>query len=733
MRLSASETQKKSAVAESPEFLRLAERKLTSPRVRDLLQSIMDICSNTLKPCVAHAVQEFEQQLLKLSERSQSNDQQLRCAATLQEVKRTSDAIPHRFMLAIENGLARMGEQTPALSSTVSTPHLALLVEDNGEVLKSSTLHELGYRFAVLVGIPVLDADTLPVGPTSISEALRYGVNCLDISPNHRAMLFRIFDRLASNQAQAFYQKLNNYLIDQGILRHLQLTVPGSTQPAEVPAANSSFSASSAQSDKAALSIFYNLLAKRRIALGVSLPTNNSEDYLASEEELQLVLSTLQVKPIVPMVLGGRMVPRTVTHLKQDILNQLRPFATANHPPRLREEDSNLIDLTGMLFDSLAKHIHSNGSGNGHIELLLVKLQIPILRIALRDTSFFLHCAHPARHLLNLIAEAGKYWLGNNEETDYSLLEKLQIVVDKLNNEFNGNITLFEELASDLARHLATLLRKAEISERRHVDAAKGKEKLDMARIHARNAIIDRLKTSSSSLLSTLLEHAWTDVLALTLLRHGENSEEYSRRLKVMDWLLTQDAARKNDKPLAPSALWLQEELEIGLTQIGYHSQDIQSLMDKLLVPVDPSELDEESPTSQTELTIVLKSQARLGEDNPETRAFFDSSSKSSGMPLTEVEQKMRDHLKNLPFGTWFEFVLSNQSDTVRRKLAWFSHLTGQCLFVNLRGVRMEGCTMDTLAREVAKGRALIVVEPERKSLVDHAWSAVSDGLKEFD
>ena len=89
----------------------------------------------------------------------------------------------------------------------------------------------------------------------------------------------------------------------------------------------------------------------------------------------------------------------------------------------------------------------------------------------------------------------------------------------------------------------------------------------------------------------------------------------------------------------------------------------------------------------------------------------------------------MIERLKTLPFGSWFEFKTNQQGDTVRRKLAWFSTVTGRCLFVNQRGVRTDEKSLEQLARDVITGQAGIV-EEEKETLVDRAWKAIVSSLK---
>ena len=75
--------------------------------------------------------------------------------------------------------------------------------------------------------------------------------------------------------------------------------------------------------------------------------------------------------------------------------------------------------------------------------------------------------------------------------------------------------------------------------------------------------------------------------------------------------------------------------------------------------------------------------------------------------------------------------MLNQQGDTVRRKLSWFSTLTGRCLFVNQRGARTEERSMQQLARDLVRKQVRIVSE-ERESLIDRAWHAIVGTLRNF-
>jgi len=75
--------------------------------------------------------------------------------------------------------------------------------------------------------------------------------------------------------------------------------------------------------------------------------------------------------------------------------------------------------------------------------------------------------------------------------------------------------------------------------------------------------------------------------------------------------------------------------------------------------------------------------------------------------------------------------VTNQQGDVVRRRLSWYSSVTGNALFVNQRGQRVAEQTLDGLARLLAHGQARIVTA-ERASLVDRAWQATLNALRSF-
>lgn len=642
------------------------------------------------------------------------------------------------------------------------------------EVRHTLPLYELGYRFGVLAARPAFDAETLPLGPGRITSALRYAVAALDLPLEHRILFYQTFDRFAMNGLGALYVAANAYLAEQRILKHLQLQTlnknrqpaPAETRPppregsyvpqrtraaaptddevggfglamfevaSSTPRAPSTSPRREARdpphqrmvtSSPPELGEFTALrgqLAARRRVQGVVPSPKGADAFEPGARELQAALGVLQVRSPPTIMLGGKVVQRTIAQLRQDLMNQLRHATPAGQTPRLADEDYDTVELVGLLFEQLMAATRPNGRSQS----MMTRLQVPILRVALRDKRFFAGPDHPARHLLNSVADAGTRWLDDGAEGDPVLLERMQRAIDRINSEYDTDVRVFDQVNDELMTYVQTLARKAEVAERRLVEACRGREKLALARDTAGRAITIRLATAKPGrLLRTLLEQAWTDVLALTVLRQGEKSETYRRQLAVADQLVAAGGAMHTmrDNPLAGS--W-REEIENGLTQVGYHADEVQAVVDRLFAS-EPA-ADDDHSISQTDLAMRLKSKMRLGE-TAEEAPQRTAPQRPLPLALNAEETQTLERLKSMAFGTWFDVRGSNE-EYARVRLSWFSPLSGRCLLTSQRGGRVDERGLDQVARDVVGGRLRIDSGGERDGLLDRCWTVVVEAL----
>jgi hypothetical protein len=775
----------------------------TLPRkVRHILQGFYELAADAFERELTAMLNEFEQQSFQNAEQARSNSIQVRWLETLRTVRRTRPDVVPRFLAGVEAQLASIRDPAPTKDEEAAQLRVAntLSLIESSEMDEATTLAEigsriemrhslpiylLGQRFGVLAGRPAFDAEQLPIGPPMLCKLLKAAAASLEISADHRVLLYRLFEKQMLLEYGRLLEAVNGLLIKNGILPGLQYMPfrspsagsarqaqpnadaankpepeaeaekPGTEQkpaapkpfappapfrssygggdveaplpwllPGETPNVTSPGPSAAVGSSLPEFGQIRDLLASRRTTMsrlsgspGGPAPGPSGPVHQPVQQEVQHALSLLQPSTATSVNMGGRIVPRTVGHLKQDLLAQLKRAAPPGETPVLAEEDNDTFDLVGMLFDELVKDVRPSSQAS----TLLTKLQVPLLRVALSDKRFFNDHHHPARQMLNAVAETGAYWLGD-DDADGALVGKMQGLVDRTLRDFDGDMSLFEALLKDLSSHLQTIARKAEVAERRHVEAARGKERLSQARDRAADAV--KAITEGSELpvfTRTLLNQAWTDVMALTSLRSGEESDAWKKQLDTAQKLvgLAKPGAAAANEAEAPA---LQKEVADSLRQVGYHEAESEAIAKRLITPAAEAATDDAA--SRTELLMRMKSANRLG--------TTEKPPKPKPEQLTPDVMARVAQIKTLAFGTWFEFVTNAQGDRVRRRLSWFSPVSGTAMFVNHRGQKIGEQSIEHLAIQMANGQARLVEEEAKVSLLDRAWNAVVKSLSGF-
>ena len=399
----------------------------------------------------------------------------------------------------------------------------------------------------------------------------------------------------------------------------------------------------------------------------------------------------------------------TLMDVRQMLLAQARQ--RHGHDATLSQRDNDTFELLHLLYGQLEGEIRADAPAAA----LIRRLQLPLLRVALQDQAFFVQATHPARELLNTVAETAANWL-DQEDLDPQLLAPLQQAVSHVVDEFDGDNAVFEASNEKLQSHLQAQVRKAEMLERRHIEAARGREKLEVAKRHS-TAMLEKLIGDQRipKFSRALLNQAWADVLTLTLLRQGEDSGEWRAQLEATRGII--EACARGEEASDPK---LAAHVEAALSQVGYHADEAGIIAARLT----SSRNEEDDPASRTELAMKLKARTRLGEDTERAK-------RPTLPPRTPEEQARYEQLRVMPFGTWIEFTTNQQGDVVRRRMSWFSPVTDNALFVNQRGQRMGEHSLDSLARMIVAGQARIVTA-ERGRLVDRAWQATLRTLRSF-
>lgn len=760
---------------------RLADLSKVPLRVRKLIETACLLCDHWAEPTLRLCLDRFDKRLYEYAEQSRNHLEQQRCFDSRHIVRQSRAAFIQSFNSKLRESFERMGEEEDDKAARLlSLQSLTLLdrteheltaaldkLAARSEAQNGPILSELSYRLAVLVAAPPLEGKQLPVGPQNMARILRSASDPMNLPIEHRLLLLQEFDSSVSRTMISLYEGINAKLLADGILPQLRAftfakvshgPAHNSSQGAAAsPAATPASGAERSNEPIAVLETLRDLLSRQRTSASGSMHAGGGRP--ATPEELQTALSALQ-QHLVQVTDRTSRELRSAQKLQEELLYQLNLGLPPGAPrTQLTAEQGDTVELVAMLFEQLAQQLHQGP----HAHALLSNLQLPLLRLAVTDRDFFNQQEHPARQLLGRLAETLDTWLeGQNGETDHQLLAKLGHLVERAQQE-PPSAGLYTSLLADIEHHLMQLVRKSQAAERRHVEAMQGRERLEQARRRADELMAERFAIAEPrGLLRTLLERAWTDVLALTLLRHDEHSEAFLHQLRITDQLLGQFPV--ND-PLA-----LRQEVEIGLQQIGMHMDEAVQVAQRLIsteaqpapvVPLpdtptvqlvvaaepgieekpaqalpeaplaapkpQPAPTRTVDPPSATDLAIRLKQRQRLGEHRAQETA--QPTQAAVVPPLGLREARIHNHLRQLPFGTWFEFTDPASGKATQQKLAWFSPISGNSLFVNRRGQRNDVMNLQELARAIAEGRVR-EMPPQEENLLDRAWHALTNNLR---
>ena len=698
-------------------------------RTQRLLGELRVLCGNWLHEPLRRCLDHFDMRLHRQSEQTSSHLDQQHYQTTRQHLFIERKTFDERFIASIDQAFDQLG--MPAKKSTAAVPQmltLSLLDQSEHELAAAldqlvsrsearggSQLIELGYRLAALIGAPPLESDALPIGPQAMAKAFREASRTLGLPSVHELLLLQSLESSLIEGLTPLYELINAHLLADGILPRLRpFALPRASARRE--RTKEEKPARFAPSIAAADTRTPSTTPDRRPEPSGQPQAHRGENPSAqgasiTGEELQVALAALQ-EHLFQVDERTRFDLNRPDRLRQELLIQLnvgRPAQAAR--VSLSAAQDNTVELIMRLFGQIAQQLPQSSD----VQSLLCDLQLPMLRVALMDHGFFEQHEHPARKVLGKIAEIARDWLDDTSGViDRGLRLELSRLIERAGRE-PPSAALYLSLLNDLEQYLAELEHRTQLAERRQVDAMQGLERLEQARYRSAELLAQRFAKSSQQRLLAQLDHAWSDVLALTLLRHGEHSQIFGTRLAIADQLLGCLPIGNRSK--------LQDEVEAGLRQIGMQDSEVAQAAWRM-IDANQKEGAGDSSGIGDSGTRSRRQENPVRENADITGAVAGTAGAAEVAPSAEV-LRIHRHLRTLAMGTWFEFDDPSGGPHSRRRLVWYSALTGHSLFVTRNGQRAEELGELRLAHEIACGRAREMAS-DHEDVLDHAWRAVT-------
>ena len=640
-----------------------------------------------------------------------------------------------------------------------------------------SIIGQLNYRMGIVAGVDDLGETTNPLGPPHVAYAFRHALQICDISTRIKVLLFKMYEREMANGLAALYNEVNRVLVEAGIAPEIKPTYARTPQMARGPVAvrdpamnppegdaaggydvaatapqgyapQSGTAAGYAQqgyssvpgggayvpapetaAERSIFASLHQLLSGYRsiqdrvagappVAPMPGQPALEAMPHLSANEVLS-VLNLMQNEMPADLRAAVDDPETSITqHLKRALLSGAAQLGV-NPDSRIATVDEDSIDLVGMLFDVLL----DERDFNQYSRQLISRLIVPFVKVAMLDRRMFLQKTHPARRLLNSLAEAVEGNSGSAPQ-ERELMVRAEHTIDQLVAEFNEDIAIFETLEQEFREFIEQHRRRAALAEKRAAEAQRGKERLEQARIDSLESLrglLDRHPDLPPG-LDAFLRRYWVHHLTLCALRDdgvgaGKREDALAAGEALVNLLRVESASDREARLDA-----LRPRLEPILQSAGCGADATQEVLSSLKQALVPKGSDQ---PPQVEVVTMLERNAPQVQVISEPTVTSDSNDEAPDVALQYSEADV-EKIRKLQVGGWIQFT-EGDGTVVPIKLSWVSPISNRMLFVNRRGLRYCVASPEELAAMMCEGKVSLRTND---TAFEHAMTQVLGKLR---
>jgi len=717
-------------------------------------KAISKICqeaSRDLNEMLQSMFDGIDDSFFELANNARTNNEQNRFFEAMREIRIKRKGIESDFDSVINTLFSPVRVLRHSSSSDNQIKHpgidgLALVqnedLEENVAISSMSTKAKANFqgpllqfhaRIGKLYGASELSNISPPLDPKDISKAFSDACNSIEVHIKERLIIYKQFDRYVLSNLGIVLEHANKTLIRLGIMPSLktpgikQKYIPRSeTASAPILKSNQATFQDSETETPNILPHLQSLLANIRTSSTNhnAQQLNSAQIQLIGTRDLLSMLTDIQRSAPTPSS------PQDSNHTSViDIHTALQNSLQQNthqetKTPAFNQTDEDLINLVAMLFEFILEDYNIAPQ----IQVLISRLQIPILKVVIKDNSFFSSNRHPARQLLNSLAKAGIGWSEAKNNNHDTLYDKIHEIVHKILNEFTGDVSLFDQLNKEFKQFINKEDRRSKLVEQRTKEAEEGLIKSRQAQKSVEESLHQLIINAHHPIPDLVLEtlnKGWSRVMFLAFLK-DEQEHQWLNTNKVAEdliWCLQPLKAQKDRQHWITVAPKLLKDLRSGLEDVSYKT----------------SELDTTLVTIRTVLTNAFKNSSFEGSDEParKVRSPINLQKKASQIEKSAVQKQMEskdsqleEHLNdvdNIEIGTWLEFKLLN-GNNYRCKLSSKLPEADCYIFVNRMGLKTIEKTKVELAIDLSKKQVIIL---EQGLMIDRAMNALTSNLRQ--
>ncbi len=375
----------------------------------------------------------------------------------------------------------------------------------------------------------------------------------------------------------------------------------------------------------------------------------------------------------------------------------------------LGEVDRSIIRLLDRLF----RRVGEKELAPRELDRLMLRLQLPVLRIALHDPDFLEQPKHPGRRLISEIVRASNGFMDEENRENDPLFLNVEEVIEKL-SALEANVRELTALLTGFIDFVERDKRRLSAREQRILEEEEALERIN----DAHTAIADEFSARIVAhplprIIVHFAEQAWCKVQFFAFLKTGASSEQWHDGLQLLDQLLSAvgrqgagGGARQDSGKLLAA---LREKLEA----VAFDSYETGRFIDALERYFTGTESDSAllEVISVERLDIALPGTPRQPEPLHED------------LPASALES-----VDTLRKGTWVEFRdTGDGDDAIRCKLVGVIKPTSKYVFTNRKGVKVAEDYRYRMAVKMQQGNLIVL---DNSHLFDQAFEQVVADLQ---
>jgi hypothetical protein len=647
-------------------------------------------------------------------------------------------------------------------------------------------------RFSEIMHKKEFNVEEIPVSPFILVHSFKECIKNIDIDAHLKIILYQSFERNVMGHLNSTYKKINDLFIDNGIVPEIKYNIYSESNqkkstidsfqkkpeektnfkftqeppqalaqntyqglPQNIPQGHSHNQHQKEQqnfqnNNHSDLSAQQNLdqnyqLITQFLALSREISKRNenkhvSDDFMNANNlsnkfiqkpniDLSLVINALTV--LQNNLLKNSTLTKKAQHspkkVKDELFEQLHRIDSSTTHQKIKQIDEDTIDLVGLLF----QYIINDKNIPKTIQLILVKLQLPYLKIALHDRNLFGDKKHEARVLLDAMAIASVGWT-QDSDLNNQFINKIQEITNHIIEIDKYNSKIFDMLLINFEDFLTKLKKKSEVSIKRSKERVKGDENIIIAREKTAQLLVDNMLNKSIPIkIRNILLQEWASILILVHLKFTPKSKEIKKAVNFIDNIIEYSQPQISylvDKKAIDSLLSIYEN---GLKFIIFKRDELQNRKQELktcLYQIHTMINDEVKNNSSYEFlcsTKIFDFSPKDKIDN-ELISYIENILKPPTKAIIKTtNDKHTQIVSSLKIGTWLKFSKSDDT-SIRAKLSWISPVSGVYVFVNSRGFNIFEKTPNELAQGFENKSVTILLQI---ALFDRALSSIAEDL----